>query len=106
MRPAGAERPLRSRPLAAQRAANLALLEVPRGRSVGAPPTLASSVGGGLIGQAAVLLGYPSARQANDTLAQAHATALAAVTIANEHLLDAVPAPMITAFLDGNTGDR
>jgi hypothetical protein len=24
----------------------------------------------------------------------------------SEHLLDAVPAPVITAFLDGNTGDR
>jgi hypothetical protein len=23
-----------------------------------------------------------------------------------EHLLDAVPAPMIAAFLDGSTGDR
>ncbi len=142
VRPSGGGKPLRSRPLAAQRARHLAILEVPRGRSVGTPPTLASSVGSGLIGQAAVLVGYPSVRQGNGDAPQAHATALAAVTIANEkllqleplgpalapgspvfdrsgtvigmllpgatseHLLDAVPAPMITAFLDGNTGDR
>jgi hypothetical protein len=142
VRPSGGDKPLRSRALAAHGALNIAILEVPRGSSVAAPATLASRVGGGLIGQAAVLVGYPSARQGHGTSAPAHATALAAVTIANEkllqleplgpalapgspvfdrsgtvigmllpagtseHLLDAVPAPAITAFLDGNAGDR
>ena len=142
VRPPGANRALKTRLLAAQSAVNTAILEVPKGSKAGPPPTLATRVGGGLIGQAAVLLGYPSAPQGDSTGAPAQATALAVVTIASENLLqleplgaalapgspvfdrsgkligmllpggsderllNAVPAPVITAFLVGSTGDR
>ena len=137
----GAARPLRTRALGAHGALNIAILEVPKGSDAGTPPTLATSVGGGLVGQAAVLLGYPSARPDAGVM-PSQATALAAVTIAtdkllqleplgttlapgspvfdrsgavigmllatatSEHLLDAVPAPAITAFLGGSPGGR
>ncbi len=137
----GTTNPLRTRMLAAHSALNVAILEVPKGSGTGTPPTLATSVGSGLVGQAAVLVGYPGTRL-DAGAAPSQATALAAVTIAtdkllqleplgstlapgspvfdrsgsvigmllatatSEHLLDAVPAPAITAFLSGSTGDR
>lgn len=141
VQPWGAAKPIRTRPLAAHSAVNVAILEVPKGSGTGTPPTLATSVGSGLVGQAAVLVGYPGARSGAGT-APSQATALAAVTIAtdkllqleplgntlatgspvfdrsgtvigmllgtatSDHLLDAVPAPAIAAFLSGSTGDR
>ncbi len=91
LRVSGADKLLRARALASHSALNAAVLEVPTGSNAGGPPTLATSVGGGLIGQAAVLVGYPSAGQGNATTAPAQATALAAVTIANENLLQLEP---------------
>lgn len=137
----GAAKALRTRALAAHSALNIAILELPRGTSAANAPTLASSVGEGLIGQAAVIVGYPRVRQETAGAVPAQATALAAVNIANdkllqlepmgpalapgspvldrsgtvigmllpggsEHLLDAVPAPAIAAFLSGSTGER
>ena len=54
-----AAKPLRTRALAAQSALNVAILEVPKGSNAGTPPTLATDVGGGLVGQAAVHGGIP-----------------------------------------------
>ena len=141
VRPTGAAKPLRTRVLATHDALNIAVLEVPKGSDAGTPPTLATSVGSGLVGQAAVLVGYPGTRP-DSGAAPSQATALAAVTIAtdkllqleplgttlapgspvfdrsgtvigmllatatSEHLLDAVPAPAISTFLSGSTGDR
>lgn len=140
VRPAAAAKALKTRALAAHAALNLAILEVPRDAEPGAAPTLASEVGSGLVGQAAVLVGYP-ATQGADATSPSQATALAAVTIANDRLLqleplggaigagspvfdragavigmllpgtsdrllDALPAPAITAFLGGSPGDR
>jgi hypothetical protein len=90
LRPFGADKPLRTRALAAHSALNVSILEIPRGDNAGAPPTLASSVGEGLIGQAAVLVGYPGVRQGSAS-GPAPATALAAVTIASEKLLQLEP---------------
>jgi len=87
----GTDRALKTRLLASQGTLNTAILEVPRGSNAGSPPTLATGIGGGLIGQAAVLLGYPSAPQDSAMAAPAQATALAAVTIANENLLQLEP---------------
>jgi hypothetical protein len=141
VQPAGAAKPLKTRALAAHSALDLAVLEVPRDADPGAAPTLAGDVGSGMVGQAAVLVGYPTIRQGPGAAPPSQATALAAVTIANEkllqleplggaiapgspvfdragavigmllpggsdHLLDALPAPAITAFLSGSTGDR
>ena len=138
VQPAGADGPLSTRVIRAQSEPDIALLEVPKGSNAGAPPTLATAVGGGLVSQAAVLVGYPGARQGTPT----QATALAAVTVANEkllqleplgvalapgspvfdrsgtligmllpgrtdeRLLNAVPAPAISAFLNRSSGDR
>ena len=138
----GAAKPLRTRALAAHGALNVAILEVPKGSGTGAPPTLATSVGqrAGRAGRGAGGISRRAPGTAGAVPAQA--TALAAVTIANEkllqleplgatlapgspvfdrsgtvigmllpgaagaHLLDAVPAPAIAAFLSGSTGDR
>lgn len=139
--PRGAAKALRTRALAAHSALNIAILELPRGASAASAPTLASSVGEALIGQAAVIVGYPRVRQETAGAVPAQATALAAVNIANDkllqlepmgpalapgspvldrsgtvigmllpggsdHLLDAVPATAIAAFLSGSTGER
>ena len=88
---AGADKPLPTRALAAQRALNIAILEVPRGSDAGTPPTLAKEVGSGLVGQASVMVGYPLVRQGAGGAAAAQATALAAVSIASEKLLQLEP---------------
>ena len=92
VRPFGARKPLRTRALAVHGVLDIAILELPRGSNAGMPSTLATSVGSGLIGQAAVLVGYPSTRRQmeSDSVAP-QATALAAVTIANETLLQLEP---------------
>ena len=140
IQPAGGGKPSTTRALSAQSALNVATLEVPKGSNAGAPPTLAAVVGGGLVGQAAVLVGYPNSRQGTGAATQA--TALAAITIATEgllqleplgaaltpgspvfdrsgtligmllpggaddHMLNALPAPAIATFLNGSRGDR
>ena len=91
VQPAGAAKALKTRALAAHSVLNLAILEVPRDAEPGAAPTLAREVGSGMVGQAAVLVGYAAARQAPDTTPPSQATALAAVTIANEKLLQLEP---------------
>ena len=88
---AGADKPLPTRALAAQRALNLAVLEVPRGGDAGTPPTLAKEVGSGLVGQAAVMVGTPWSVRALPVPRPAQATALAAVSIASEKLLQLEP---------------
>jgi len=91
VQPTGAATPLRTRPLAAQVALNVAILEVPRGTDVGTPPTLAREVGSALVGQASVMVGYPSARPGADAAVPAQATALASVSIASDKLLQLEP---------------
>ena len=91
VQPTGAATPLRTRPLAAQVALNVAILEVPRGTDVGTPPTLAREVGSALVGQASVMVGYPSARPGADAPVPAQATALASVSIASDKLLQLEP---------------
>lgn len=139
LQPAGTAKPLATRVLASDSALDLALLEAPRGLDAGKIPVLATEVGSALVGQAAVLVGYPTSRQGAGA-SPTQATALAAVSIANEkamqleplggvlaagslvfdragtaigmllpgtgHLVDALPAPVIAAFLNGNTGGR
>lgn len=87
----GADKPLPTRAFAALSVLNVALLEIPKGSNAGAPPTLTRSAGSALVGQATVLVGYPSARQGDSTKAPTQATALAAVTIGNERLLQLEP---------------
>jgi len=91
VQPTGAATPLRTQALAAQVALNVAILEVPRGTDAGTPPTLAKDVGSALVGQASVMVGYPSARPGPDAAVPAQATALAAVSIASDKLLQLEP---------------
>ncbi len=135
----GSSASVTTRALASHDSLGVAVLEAPKGSDVGTPPSLARNVGGSLVGQAAVLLGYPVARQRESAVPT---TALAAVTIANPtllqleplgaslapgslvfdrsgsvigmlrpgtgdtRLLNVVPAPTITAFVDGSTSGR
>jgi len=87
----GSAKPLPTRALAAHRALNVAILEIPRGSDTGTPPTLAKDVGSALVGQASVMVGYPLVRQGTAGAAPAQATALAAVSIASDKLLQLEP---------------